>query len=95
MRSTWIVLRTYVWSLVISMLLVSMIGAIASIPHCSAVWGLLLPGAMLAAIVFPEGVNSYGGNAYLIVAGLWDIVMLAFPVMLSWKLIERRRKVRG
>lgn len=69
-----------------------LVGAIASIPGCSVVWDVLLPGAFLAAIAFPQGVNSAGGNAYLGVAGLLDALLFALPVVLGWKWVERSRK---
>jgi hypothetical protein len=85
----------YPWSLLVSLSLIALVAGIASIPGCSAGWLLLLPGAFLAAVVFPEGVNSDGGNLYLVLAGLLDITLLAFPVMWIWGLIERRHKAKG
>lgn len=85
-------LRIYIWSLVVSIVLISLVGAIASLPSCSAIGILLLPGALLAAIVLPQGVNSNAGNVYLVLAGLLDSVMLSFLVMAFWTLIERRKK---
>jgi hypothetical protein len=85
-------LRIYVWSLVISVALVALVAAIASAPHCSVVGIVLLPGALLAAIVFPQGPESGAGNIYLVFAGLLDSLLIAFPVMWTWGLIERRRK---
>jgi hypothetical protein len=72
--------------------LVAVVGAISSIPGLDNGWLLLVPGALLAALVFPQGVNSNGGVLYLVLAGLIDIALLAFPVMWAWSLIERRRK---
>jgi uncharacterized membrane protein len=81
----------YTWSLAISLVLIVLVGTIASIPGCSVGWDLLLPGALLAAIVFPQGVNSSGGNLYLVLAAILDIVLLSFPVMWAWRLFERRK----
>ncbi len=88
-------LRIYGWSLVISVALVALVAAIASVPHCSAIGIVLLPGALLAAIVFPQGPESGAGNIYLVLAGLLDSLLVAFPVMWMWGLIERRRKAKG
>jgi hypothetical protein len=49
----------------------------------------------VAAIVFPQGPESNAGNAYLVLAGLLDSVLFAFPVMWVWGLIQRRRKAKG
>ena len=87
-------LRTYIWSLVISVVLTLLVGAIASLPRCSAIGVLLLPGALLAAIMLPQGVNSNAGNAYLVLAGLLDSIIVSFLVMGFWKLIERRKKAK-
>lgn len=84
-------LRLYGWSVLVAIGLMMLVGAIASIPGCDPVWDALLPGAFLAAVVFPQGINSAGGNAYLAVAGVLDALLFAFPVMLCWKLIGRRR----
>lgn len=85
-------LRTYIWSFVISVAITVLVSAVASLPKCSAIGFLLLPGALIAAIVMPEGINSDAGNAYLVVAGLLDSIMLSFLVMWFWRLIQRRRK---
>lgn len=85
-------LRLYGWSVVVAIGLMMLVGGIASIPGCDPVWDALLPGAFLAAVVFPQGVNSAGGNAYLVVAGLLDALLFALPVMLCWKLVARRKE---
>jgi hypothetical protein len=91
----WITFRTYVLPLAASAGLLTLLGAIASIPGCSATGALLLPGALLAAIVFPQGPESDYGMLYLILAGLLDIILLAFPLAWVWKLIQRKKKARA
>jgi hypothetical protein len=88
-------LRVYGWSLVISVALIALVAAIASVPHCSAIGAVLLPGALLAAIIFPQGPESGSGNIYLLLAGVLDSLLFAFPVMWTWMLIERRRRAKG
>jgi hypothetical protein len=88
-------LRIYGWSLVISFALVALVAMIASVPHCSAVGIVLLPGALLAAIVFPQGPESGAGDIYLVLSGLLDSLLVAFAVMWVWGLFERRRQARG
>lgn len=84
--------RLYGWSVLVAVGLMVLVGAIASIPGCDKVWLVLVPGALLAAVAFPQGVNSAGGNAYLVVAGLLDALLFALPVMLCWKLIGSKRR---
>jgi hypothetical protein len=88
-------LRLYMWSFAISVVLVAAVAGIASIPHCSSAGVLLFPGALLAAVAFPQGVNSTGGNAYLVVAGLLDALLFALPVMFCWNVMARKRRARG
>ena len=86
--------RIVVWSFAISVALTTLVAAVASLPSCSAIGVLLLPGALLAAVAFPQGVNSNGGNIYLLVAGVLDAMLLTLPVMWFWALVKRRRKQR-
>jgi len=85
----------YAWSLVISLALVVLLVGIASIPSCDDAMFLLLPGAFLAAVVFPDGVNSNAGVFFLVLAGVVDIALIAFLVMWAWGFIERRSKARS
>ena len=82
--------RLYGWSVLIALGLMVLVGAIASIPGCGIAWDVLLPGAFLAAVAFPQGVDSAGGNAYLAVAGVLAALLFALPVMFCWKLIGRK-----
>lgn len=88
-------LRTYGWSCIISVALVAVVAAIASLPHCSAIGVVLLPGALLAAFAFPQGPESNMGNTYLVLAGLLNSLLAAFPVMWLWGLIQRRRRAKS
>ena len=85
----------YAWSLAIAVGLIALVGGVSSLPGCDNGWLLLVPGALLAALVFPQGVNSNGGVLYLVLAGLIDITLLALLVMCAWGLIERRRRGSG
>jgi hypothetical protein len=84
-------LRLYAWSLVISAVLVAGVVALASVPHVPAVGIVLLPGALLAAIVFPQGPHSSEANLWFVLAGLLNVALFAFPVMWMWALIQRRK----
>lgn len=84
----------YAQSLVISVGLIVVVGSISSIPGLDNGWLLLMPGALLAALVFPQGVNSNGGVLYLVLAGLIDVALLSLLVMWVWSIVERRRAMR-
>jgi len=49
--------------------------AAACIPHCDFFSYGLLPGGLLAALVFPAGIESGDGFTYLFLAGLIDIAL--------------------
>jgi hypothetical protein len=83
-------LRLYGWSVLIAIGLMVVIGAIGSIPGCDNVMYVLLPGAFIAALAFPEGIHSSAGGAFLILAGALDALLLALLVMLCWRLIRHR-----
>lgn len=85
----------YAWSLLISAALMAVVGGVSSLPGCDNGWLLLVPGALLAALVFPQGVNSRGGIVYIVLAGLIDLALLAFLVMWVWGLIASRRGSKG
>lgn len=54
---------------------------VASIPHCDDVAALLLPGILLAALVFAQGIHSDHAIAFMILAGVLNVLiygMLAF-----------------
>jgi high-affinity Fe2+/Pb2+ permease len=82
----------YGWSVVTSIGLTAVIAGISGIPGCDNAMLLLLPGALLAAIIFTEGVHSSGAALYLISAGLLDILILSLLIFGAWSLIERRRQ---
>jgi hypothetical protein len=82
-------------SLAASAGLLTLVGAIASVPGCSAIGVLFLPGALLAAIIFPQGPESDNAILYLFLAGLLDIILFALPLAWIWKLIERRRQAKA
>jgi hypothetical protein len=91
----WMRFRTRVWLLVASAVLFALVGAVASLPGCSAVGILLLPGALLAAIVFPQGPESDYALVFLGLAGLLDIILFALPIVWIWTLLGRRKKIKA
>ena len=88
--------RSYAWSYFAALMLTIGVGAVASLPRLDNVALLLLPGALLAAILFPEGIHSDFPMTYLVVAGLIDAFILMWPVMFLWtKIGHTRRKKSG
>ncbi|WP_188758614.1 hypothetical protein [Edaphobacter acidisoli] len=53
------------------------IAVIASVVPISKVGMVLLPGALVAALFFPEGIESNHGWAFLILAAFFDCVLFA------------------
>lgn len=88
-------LRRYIWSFAVSVVVTALVAVLASLPHCQAFGFVLLPGALLAAVVFPQGPHSDFAVAYLVLAGILESLLIAFPVMWTWALIEQRRKAKG
>ena len=81
----------YGWSLLASITLIAVIAGIASIPGCENSMLLLLPGAFLAALIFPEGVNSSGGVLFLVFSGLLDILIASLLIFGAWSVIRPHR----
>jgi hypothetical protein len=84
--------RRYAWSFAVALALTVIVGAIASLPACSAAGVLLIPGMMAAAVAFPEGVDSGWAKTYLVLAALLNAFLLAWPVLWFWGWIEHFRR---
>jgi hypothetical protein len=72
--------RLYGIAILIAIGLMLLISAIATLPHFGFLWTAFLPGAFVAALVFPDGVNS-GGFGFLFLAGIADAMLFALPVL--------------
>jgi hypothetical protein len=83
--------RRYAWSFAVALVVTVLAGAVSSVPRLSAVGVLLAPGMLGAAIIFPEGVHSGWAITYLVIAGLMNACLLAWPVLWLWTLIGRFR----
>ena len=55
---------------------------------------LLVPGMLLAAVVFPQGGHSDHGLTYVYLAMLIDVLLYAGVVMLIWRGIAQLRAAR-
>jgi len=85
-------IRRYAWSFAVALAVTVLVGAVSGLPRCSAVGVLLAPGMLAAAIVFPEGIHSNWGSAYLVLAALMNGFLLAWPVLWLWRWIEHFRR---
>jgi hypothetical protein len=82
-------LRKYAWSFAAALLLTVLLGVVASLRKWSAVGILLAPGMLIAAIGFPQGIHSNWAYTYLVIAGLANALVLAWPIFWWWTALER------
>lgn len=85
--------RRYAWSCAIGVILTIFLGVAASITD-SFIGALLLPGILLAAIFFPDGIHSDHPMVYFAVAGIIETFVLSWPVMLVWTLVADLREAQ-
>ena len=85
-------LRRYAYSFAVALALTVVVGVVASVSKLSALGVLLAPGMLAAAILFPEGIHSNWANAYLVVSGLMNAFLLAWPVLWIWSTIDHARQ---
>jgi ABC-type proline/glycine betaine transport system permease subunit len=85
-------MRRYALSFAGALILTGLVAAAVNVPGLSAVGVLLAPGMLAAGIFFPEGINSEWANTYLVIAGLLNAVLLAWPMLWLWTMISRARQ---
>ena len=56
------------------------LAGLSSIPGMGFFAFLWLPGALLAAFIFPEGINSSFAITYVVAAALIDVMLYAIPI---------------
>ncbi|HWF38444.1 MAG TPA: hypothetical protein VG322_07990 [Candidatus Acidoferrales bacterium] len=88
-----VTVRRYAWSYAIGAILTIFLGVVASVTD-SAIGALLLPGMLLAAIPFREGIHSGHSTAWFAVTGFMEAFVLSWPVMLVWTLVVRSRQAQ-
>ena len=77
-------LRIYLQSVGLSTIIAALIVGASSVTPVGVV---LLPGMLLAALVFPTGINSDYGYTHIILAALSDIFIVSLPMYfyLRWR----------
>jgi hypothetical protein len=70
------------------------LAGLGSIPHLEVFAFLWLPGAFLAAFVFPEGIHSDFGFTYIILAALLDVLLYFALIYLSLVSLEKKKATR-
>jgi hypothetical protein len=84
-----------VWkSLAYAIGLLAVLAGLGSIPYLRIFAFLWLPGALLAALIFPQGIHSDFGFTYIVFAVLLDIALYFVPTYLLLVSIERKRAAR-
>ena len=79
----------YFTSFLLALVLIALIVSVASTGWGEPAGVVLLPGALIAAVVFPQGVESDAGGLFIILAGVMDIVLLAVLLVVVRELIQR------
>jgi len=67
----------FVWSLIVAIVFTTLAAVLSGVPGLSWIGMIFLPGMALAALVFPEGIHSDHGNAFLLLMGLINSVLLS------------------
>ena len=82
-----------VWkSLAFAIGLLAVLAVLGSIPHLKLFAFFWLPGAVLAALVFPQGIHSDFGFSYMIFAVLLDIALYFIPIYLLLISLEKNKE---
>jgi hypothetical protein len=82
----------FLWSFAISLAITVCAALIVSFTRWTAAGTVLAPGFFAAAIVFPEGVHSHSSYTYLLLAGVLNVFVLLWPILLLWSWIGHSRQ---
>jgi hypothetical protein len=83
-----------VWkALAYAISLLVVLALLGSIPYLQIFAFLWLPGALFAALFFPEGIHSDFAITYMIAAALIDVTLYAIPIYIY--LLMRSRKAQS
>jgi hypothetical protein len=84
-------MRRYAFSYLIALVLTILLGVVAGLTD-SVIGALLLPGMLLAAIPFREGIHSSHPMVWFVLTGFMEAFVLSWLVMLVWTLVMRSRR---
>ena len=77
-------LREYASAGAVGFVLVILLFALTELPAFRGAAYVLAPGMLLAAVVFPEGVHSSWAMIYIVVALIFDALLLGGPIWWFW-----------
>jgi hypothetical protein len=84
-----------VWkSLAYAIGLLAALAVLGAIPYLQIFAFLWLPGALLAALIFPEGIHSEFGFTYIFFAAFLDIALYTVPIYLLLASLESKKEAR-
>jgi hypothetical protein len=78
------------WAVLIGIASVAIFAGIASIERFSSIGMILLPGALLAALLFPQGIESDHGTAFLVFATIFDCVLFALVALVVLRMQSKK-----
>jgi peptidoglycan/LPS O-acetylase OafA/YrhL len=84
-------IRRVVPAFVIAVGLTIALAALSSVERFTYAGAVFAPGMLLAALVFPQGVESGHGDAYLALAGVITALVLTWPIMKLIQVIRTRQ----
>lgn len=82
----------YALALIVALIVTIVVALVASVPGCSPVGIMLVPGMLAAAIILPQGPHSDWPTTYMLLAGLLNALLLSWPILGLWMLVERVRR---
>jgi hypothetical protein len=81
----------YFTSGIAALLIIVLLVVLANTPWGSPAGILLAPGMLLGAIFFPEGAHSDWARAYIALAGILDVALLALLIVAARKWFARTK----
>lgn len=89
-------MRLYFLSCAIALAIIAAAAGLTYLTGSSAwIAGFWMPGVLLAALMFSQGIHSAHAIAYFAIAVLTDVLFLGLIVMLVWKAVRRAKCVIG
>ena len=79
----------YIRALALGTIAVILIAGLSSVPGISPIGAVLLPGMLLAALVFPTGIHSDHATAYMVLVAVWDIVLFSVATYFCLRRLDK------